>query len=134
MADRRSLCRWCPETETRDARLLGGPGIATGGWFCRSFSSCRSCSHWSLLGVVTYGTANLRYARVTEQRSDQLAAADAAMSYAVNLLKIGAADCIFNDQTIDLPTLAESFNGATGAVKCSQTGGGLDNAGMFAMG
>jgi hypothetical protein len=86
-----------------------------------------------VIGVVTYGTANLRYGRVTEQRSDQLAAADAAMSYAVNLLKIGAADCIFNDQTIDLPTLAESFNGATGTVRCSQTGGGLDSAGLFAM-
>ena len=44
-----------------------------------------------VLGVVQYGTANLRYSQVTERRSDQLAAADAAMSYAVNLIKIGAA-------------------------------------------
>lgn len=86
-----------------------------------------------VLGVVRYGTANLRYSQVTERRSDQLAAADAAMSYAVNLIKIGAAECIFNDQTIDLPQLVETFNGATGSVRCSQTGGGLDSAGLFAM-
>lgn len=86
-----------------------------------------------VLGVVKYGTANLRYSQVTERRSDQLAAADAAMSYAVNLIKIGAADCIFNDQTIDLPELVETFNGATGSVQCEQTGGGLDSAGLFAM-
>lgn len=86
-----------------------------------------------VVGVAQYGTANLRYSHVTERRSDQLAAADAAMSYAVNLIKIGAADCIFNDQTIDLPQLVETFNGATGSVQCSQTGGGLDSAGLFAM-
>lgn len=86
-----------------------------------------------VVGVVEYGTANLRYSKVTERRSDQLAAADAAMSYAVNLIKIGAADCIFNDQTIDLPQLVETFNGATGSVQCTQTGGGLDSAGLFAM-
>ena len=86
-----------------------------------------------VIGIARYGTTNLRYSQVTERRSDQLAAADAAMSYAVNLLKIGAADCIFNDQTIDLPPLVETFNGATGSVRCSQTGGGLDSAGLFAM-
>jgi hypothetical protein len=86
-----------------------------------------------VVGVARYGTANLRYSQVTERRSDQLAAADAAMSYAVNLIKIGAADCIFNDQTIDLPQLVETFNGATGSVQCSQYGGGLDSAGLFAM-
>jgi hypothetical protein len=86
-----------------------------------------------VIGIASYGTANLRYAQVTESRGDQLAAADAAMSYAVNLIKIGAADCIFNDQTIDLPDLVESFNGATGSVQCAQTGGGLDSAGLFAM-
>jgi hypothetical protein len=86
-----------------------------------------------IVGIATFGTTNLRYAQVTEKRSDQLAAADAAMSYAVNLIKIGAADCIFNDQTIDLPALVETFNGATGSVQCAQTGGGLDSAGLFAM-
>lgn len=86
-----------------------------------------------VIGIARYGTTNLRYSQVTEARSDQLAAADAAMSYAVNLIKIGAADCIFNDQTIDLPQLVETFNGATGSVQCSQTGGGLDSAGLFAM-
>lgn len=86
-----------------------------------------------VIGITRYGTANLRYSQVTESRSDQLAAADAAMSYAANLIRIGAADCIYNDQTIDLPPIAESFNGATGSVECSQTGGGLDSAGLFAM-
>ena len=83
--------------------------------------------------VVTYGTVNLRYASVTERRSDQLAAADAAMSYAVNLLELRVADCIFENRPVVLPTLAESFNGATGRVQCASSGGGLDSAALFAM-
>lgn len=84
-------------------------------------------------GVITYGTANLRYGRVTERRSEQLAAADAALSYAVNLIRIERADCLYNDNTVDLPAIVETFNGAVGSVTCTQTGGGLDNAGLFAI-
>lgn len=87
-----------------------------------------------VVAVTTFGVTNLRYSEVTERRSDQLAAADAAMSYGVNLVELRAASCIFNDdQTLALPTLADSFNGATGTVECSFSGGGLDSAALFAM-
>jgi hypothetical protein len=87
-----------------------------------------------VLGIARYGTANLAYSQVTERRSDQLAAADAAMSYAVNLIGIGRADCIFdNTVAVDLPALLEDFNGATGSVTCETVDGGLDGTPVFAM-
>jgi hypothetical protein len=87
-----------------------------------------------VVGIARYGTANLRYSHVAEQRSDQLAAADAAMSYAVNLIRIGRADCIFdNSAAVNLPALIEDFNGSTGAVTCSTESGGLDGTPVFAM-
>lgn len=87
-----------------------------------------------VVAVARYGTANLRYAQVTERRSDQLAAADAAMSYAVNLIKINRADCIYvSGAEVALPPLADSFNGATGSVTCEGIYGGLDSAGLFAV-
>lgn len=87
-----------------------------------------------VLAIASYGTANLRYAQTTERRSEQLAAADAAMSYAINLIKINRADCIFvSNATVALPPLADSFNGATGSVTCEPRYGGLDNAGLFAV-
>jgi hypothetical protein len=87
-----------------------------------------------VVAIVRYGTANLRYAQVTERRSDQLAAADAAMGYAVNLIKIGRADCIFNSAAaVPLPALNEDFNGATGSVTCDTITGGLNSAQIFAV-
>jgi hypothetical protein len=87
-----------------------------------------------VVGIASYGTANLRYSHVTEQRSDQLAAADAAMSYAVNLIRIGRADCIFdNSTTVNLPALIEDFNGSVGTVTCGTESGGLDGTPVFAI-
>lgn len=84
-------------------------------------------------GLATYGTANLRYGRVTESRSDQLAAADAAMQYAVDLLQIGRADCIYNTVVVPLPALASQFNGATGSVRCETVSGGLEDVRNYAV-
>lgn len=85
-----------------------------------------------VVGLASYGTANLRYGRVAEERSDQLAAADAAMLYAVDLLQIDRADCIFTDVAVVLPVLASSFNGATGSVECETISGGLEDIRNYA--
>ncbi len=86
-----------------------------------------------VVGIATYATANLRFGQVTEDRSDQLAAADAAMQYAVDLLQIGRADCIYSDVEVALPQLGSQFNGATGSVKCDTVSGGLSNTRDYAM-
>jgi hypothetical protein len=86
-----------------------------------------------VVAIVNYGTSNLRYGRVAEEKSDQLAASDAAMRYAVDLLRVGAAPCIYTTQAVQLPALASQFNGATGSVRCDTIAGGLGNIRDYAM-
>jgi hypothetical protein len=80
-----------------------------------------------VVAVARYTTTNLTYGQVTEERNDRLAAADAAMRYAVDQIKVGAAPCLYDSVTVDLPVVADDFNGATGTVECATLSGGLES-------
>lgn len=86
-----------------------------------------------VIAIAQFGATNLRYGRIVEERSDRLSAADAAMRYAVDQLKVGAAACLYDDVPVGLPALASQFNGATGSVTCEVISGGLDDIRAWAI-
>ena len=79
----------------------------------------------TVIGITNYVAADLRYARVTMNRADRLAAADAAMNYAVDQLKLRNASCLLGGTSRPLPGLSAPINGASTNVNCLRVGGGI---------
>lgn len=78
----------------------------------------------SLVAIAGYVSADLRYGKVTVARADRLAAADGAMNYAIDQLKLRNASCLLGGGGT-LPGLSSPINGATTTVTCSRTDVGL---------
>ncbi len=85
-----------------------------------------------VLAVATYSTASLSYGHVAESRSDQLAAADAGMRYALDQIKLKARGCVWDDAIHTLPGITSDFNGATATVSCQRITTGLDDIKLYA--
>ncbi len=76
--------------------------------------------------LATYITTGLRYGQVVEARADRLAAADGALRYAVERLRLGSERlCITTGgDTIDVPI---DINGAVVTVNCAPAGDGFND-------
>lgn len=85
-----------------------------------------------VLAIATYSTTSLRYARVAEERSDRLSAADAGMRYALDQIKLKARGCVWDDAIHTLPGVATDFNDAFAEVECQRITSGLDDIDMYA--
>lgn len=85
-----------------------------------------------VLAIASYATASLSYGRVSQDRSDRLAAADAGLRYALDQIKLRNG-CVFDDTVHVLPGIESSFNGATASVTCQLVSDGLDDGQLFAV-
>ncbi len=85
-----------------------------------------------VLAIASYTLTNLRYSRVTENRSDRLSAADAGMRYAIDQLRLRNAGCILDTQKAVLPGVQADFNGATAAVTCERITSGFEGIQAYA--
>ena len=85
-----------------------------------------------VVAVARYSTTSLRYGQATEDRSDQLSAADAGMRYAIDQLKLRNAGCVLDTQEAILPGVEADFNGATAAVVCERITSGFEGIQAYA--
>jgi hypothetical protein len=85
-----------------------------------------------VVSLASYTIASLSYGQVTENRSDQLSAADAGMRYAIDQLKLRNAGCILDTQEAQLPGVQADFNGATAAVTCERITSGFEGIQAYA--
>ncbi len=85
-----------------------------------------------VVSLASYSIANLNSGEVVEDRSDQLAAADAGMRYAIDQLKLRNAGCILDTQEAVLPGVQADFNGASAAVTCERITSGFEGISAYA--
>ncbi len=85
-----------------------------------------------VIALASYTISNLRYSRVTEDRSDRLSAADAGMRYAIDQLRLRNAGCVLDTQKAVLPGVAADFNGASAAVTCQMVTTGFEGIQAYA--
>jgi Tfp pilus assembly protein PilX len=85
-----------------------------------------------VIALASYTITNLRYSRVTEDRSDRLSAADAGMIYAIDQLRLRNAGCILDTQKAVLPGVQADFNGASAAVTCQLITSGFEGIQAYA--
>lgn len=79
----------------------------------------------AVLGVATYVSTDLQYGKVTVQRANRLAAADAVMNYGIDQLKLRNAGCLLGTGVTSLPGLNSPVNGASTGLTCQRVGGGI---------
>lgn len=79
----------------------------------------------SVIGIATYVGADLQYGRVTVDRANRLAAADAVMNYGIDQLKLRNAECLLGGGPASLPGLSSPVNGASTTLTCQRVGGGI---------
>ena len=85
-----------------------------------------------VIALASYTITNLRYSRITEDRSDRLSAADAGMRYAIDQLRLRNAGCILDTQKAVLPGVEADFNGASAAVTCERITSGFEGIQAYA--
>ena len=85
-----------------------------------------------VVSLASYTISSLSYGQVTENRSDQLSAADAGMRYAIDQLKLRNAGCILDTQEAQLPGVQADFNGATASVTCERITSGFEGIQAYA--
>jgi hypothetical protein len=85
-----------------------------------------------VIALASYTITNLKYSRVTEDRSDRLSAADAGMRYAIDQLRLRNAGCILDTQKAVLPGVQADFNGASAAVTCQRITSGFEGIQAYA--
>ena len=85
-----------------------------------------------IIALASYTVTNLRYSRITEDRSDRLSAADAGMRYAIDQLRLRNAGCILDTQKAVLPGVQADFNGATASVTCERITSGFEGIQAYA--
>jgi hypothetical protein len=85
-----------------------------------------------VVSLASYTISSLSYGQVTENRSDQLSAADAGMRYAIDQLKLRNAGCILDTQEALLPGVQADFNGATATVTCERITSGFEGIQAYA--
>lgn len=79
----------------------------------------------SVIAVATYVSTDLQYGRVTVDRANRLAAADAVMNYGIDQLKLRNAGCLLGGGITSLPGLNSPVNGAATSLTCQRVGGGI---------
>ena len=79
----------------------------------------------SVIAVATYVSTDLQYGRVTVDRANRLAAADAVMNYGIDQLKLRNAGCLLGGGSTTLPGLNSPVNGASTSLTCQRVGGGI---------
>ncbi|MEY2524763.1 MAG: hypothetical protein QOJ66_3328 [Ilumatobacteraceae bacterium] len=79
----------------------------------------------TVIGIATYVETDLQYGRITVDRANRLAAADAVMNYGIDQLKLRNAGCLLSSGSTSLPGLNSPVNGATTSVTCQRVGGGI---------
>ena len=79
----------------------------------------------AVIGVATYVSTDLQYGKVTVDRANRLAAADAVMNYGIDQLKLRNAGCLLGGGITSLPGLNSPVNGATTSLTCQRVGGGI---------
>lgn len=82
------------------------------------------------LGLARYATSGLRYANVVEIRSDRLAAADGAMRFGIEKLRLNQSLCTTEAGSGTGTTTAfpPTINGASATVTCQLIGSGADDS------
>jgi Tfp pilus assembly protein PilX len=78
------------------------------------------------VAIASYATSGLKYAGVVEDRADRLAAADGALRYGIEKLRLNQSLCTTNagsgsGYTTEFPP---TINGATSTVTCRRVGSG----------
>jgi hypothetical protein len=79
----------------------------------------------TVIGIATYVETDLHYSRITVDRANRLAAADAVMNYGIDQLKLRNAGCLLSSGSTSLPGLSSPVNGASTTVTCQRVGGGI---------
>ena len=79
----------------------------------------------TVMAVATYVSTDLQYGRITVDRANRLAAADAVMNYGIDQLKLRNAGCLLGTGVTSLPGLSSPVNGASTTLTCQRVGGGI---------
>ena len=79
----------------------------------------------AVIAIANYVSSDLAYGRVTVDRANRLAAADAVMNYGIDQLKLRNAGCLLGTGSTSLPGLNAPLNGASTSVTCQRVGGGI---------
>ena len=79
----------------------------------------------AVIAIANYVSTDLSYGRVTIDRANRLAAADAVMNYGIDQLKLRNAGCLLSTGVSSLPGLNSPVNGAASTLTCQRVGGGI---------
>jgi Tfp pilus assembly protein PilX len=79
----------------------------------------------AVIAIANYVSTDLSYGRVTVDRANRLAAADAVMNYGIDQLKLRNAGCLLGGGSTSLPGLNSPVNGASTSLTCQRVGGGI---------
>ena len=79
----------------------------------------------AVIAIANYVSTDLSYGRVTVDRANRLAAADAVMNYGIDQLKLRNAGCLLSTGVSSLPGLNSPVNGAASTLTCQRVGGGI---------